>query len=204
MKPGREDKFSKARDVFRRHHGLLRTQQALRQGIHPRILYGMESAGVVEKLSRGLYRLTELPNLGDPDLVTVSLKVPQGVICLISALAFHKLTTQIPHEVYIALARGAEPPRVDFPPIRVFWFASKPFMEGIETHKLDAVPVRVYNTEKTLADCFKYRNKIGIDTALEALRLYREQGRVKVDELMRYAAICRVQKIIRPYLEALL
>jgi predicted transcriptional regulator of viral defense system len=126
------------------------------------------------------------------------------VICLISALAFHDLTTQIPHEVHVALPRGAEEPRLDHPPIATYRFSGKAFTEGVETHKLDGVPVRVYSPEKTLADCFKFRNKIGLDTVVEAVRLYHERRNVKVDDLMRYAAICRVSRIIRPYLEALL
>ena len=164
----------------------------------------MRDAGVLERLSRGLYRIAELPPLGSPDLVAVALKVPTGVICLISALAYHELTTQIPHEVYLALPRGAEPPRLDHPPVRVFWFTGKAFTEGIDTPELDGLAVRIYSAEKTLADCFKYRNKIGLDTAVEALKRYVISRRVEVDKLMAYARICRVEKVIRPYLEALL
>lgn len=198
------NRIGKAREIFRSHGGVLRTRDALRLGIHPRTLYEMREAGDLEPLSRGLYRLSDLPKLGNPDLVSVSLKIPHGVICLVSALAFHGLTTQVPHQVSMALPRGAEPPRVSFPPIRVFWFAGPAFTEGVEVHKLDGVPIRIYSPEKTLADCFKYRNKIGLDTALEALKLYRERRKTKTHELLRHAAVCRVQKIIRPYLEALL
>jgi predicted transcriptional regulator of viral defense system len=119
-------------------------------------------------------------------------------------LAFHELTTQIPHEVHIALPRGAEEPRLEYPPIRIYRFTGKAYTEGVETLRLDGTTVRIYSIEKTLADCFKFRNKIGLDTVLEAVRFYRERKRVNVDELMRYAAICRVKKVIRPYLEALL
>ncbi len=168
------------------------------------MLYRMRETGDLEQLSRGLYRLRGLPKLSNPDLVPVALKVPQGVICLISALAFHDLTTQVPHQVFLALPRGAEPPRMSFPPLRIFWFTEPAFTEGMEVHKVDGVPVRVYSPEKTIADCFKYRNKIGLDVALEALKLYRGKRKTKVDEVLRYAAICRVEKIIRPYLEALL
>ena len=155
-------------------------------------------------VSRGVYRLADGSPLGNPDLVTVATRVPGGVICLISALAFHELTTQIPHEVHVALPRGAEEPRLDHPPIKTYRFTGEAFTEGVETHELDGVIVRIYNPEKTLADCFKFRNKVGLDTVVEAVRFYRERKRVKVDDLMRYAAICRVKKIIRPYLEALL
>ena len=136
--------------------------------------------------------------------MTVALRVPEGVICLISALAFHQLTTQIPHEVHLAVVRGSEPPRIDHPPVRTYWFAKRAFEEGIETQRLDGFPVRIYSPEKTLADCFKYRNKIGLDTAVEAVRLYRERRRPKVQALMKYAEICRVANVMRPYLEAIL
>ncbi|MFZ5593180.1 MAG: type IV toxin-antitoxin system AbiEi family antitoxin domain-containing protein [Pseudomonadota bacterium] len=199
-----EGSIDAAIHLFHSHGGVLRTSVALRLGIHPRTLYAMRDQGLLERLSRGLYRLADLPPLGNPDLVAVALKVPGGVICLISALAYHELTTQIPHEVYLALPRGAEPPRLEHPPLRVFWFTGKAFTEGVETHEVDGVPVRIYGAEKTLADCFKYRNKIGLDTAVEALRRYVRGRRARIDTLMTYARICRVEKVMRPYLEALL
>lgn len=197
-------RFDRVVTVFKKHGGILRAGQALRAGIHPSTLYAMRDSGVLEAVSRGVYRLADSAPLGNPDLVTVATRVPGGVICLISALAFHELTTQIPHEVHVALARGAEEPRLDHPPIKTYRFTGEAFTEGVETHDIDGVSVRIYSPEKTLADCFKFRGKVGIDTAVEAVRFYRERRNVKVDDLMRYAAICRVQKIIRPYLEALL
>ena len=196
--------FEKETKAFNRGGGVLRTSAALRAGIHPRRLYEMRDSGLVERLGRGLYRLADLPPLSNPDLVTVAAKVPAGVVCLISALAYHEITTQIPHEVHLALPRGAEPPRLEHPPLRIFWFSGRAFTEGIERHKVDGIALRVYSPEKTLADCFKYRNKLGLGTVLEALRLYRTRKRTKVDELMRFARVCRVEKVMRPYLEALL
>lgn len=199
-----QDRFEKAKNIFRQHGGVLKMSEAVQAGIHRKMLYAMRDAGIIEKLDRGLYRLADLPPLGNPDLVSVAMKVPTGVICLISALSFHEITTQIPHEVYIALRRGTESPRLEHPPVRVFRFTGEAFTEGIETPKVDGIQIRIYNPEKTLADCFKYRNKIGLDIAVEALKLYRERKRVKVNEVMRYARICRVEKVMRPYLEALL
>jgi len=196
--------FDKEKRAFGRKGGVLRTGAALRAGIHPRTLYQMRDEGVVEQLDRGLYRLTDFPALSNPDLVTVALKIPGGVVCLISALAYHEITTQVPHEVHIALARGAEPPRLRHPPVKVYWFTGHAFTEGIETHKIDGVLVRVYSAEKTLADCFKYRNKLGLEIVLEAVRLYRSRKRPKIDDLMKFARVCRVEKVMRPYLEALL
>lgn len=190
--------------VFRKSGGMLRTKDAMNAGVHPRTLYKMRDQGLVVPLSRGLYRLADATPLGNPDLVTAALKIPKGVVCLISALSYHELTTQIPHEVYLALPRGAEPSRLKQPPIRHFWFTGRAFTDGIESHQVDGVTIRIYGPEKTLADCFKYRNKIGLEPTLEALRLYRQRRRPKVHELLRYAEVCRVTKIMRPYLEAVL
>jgi len=198
------DRFEKAAEIFRENGGVLRTAQALRAGIHPSTLYAMRDSGLLERVSRGVYRLAEIAPLGNPDLVTVATRIPGGVICLISALSFHDLTTQIPQEVHVALASGSEEPRLDHPPIRTYRFTGDSFTEGIETHQIDGVEVRIYGPEKTLADCFKFRNRIGLDTAVEALRSYRARGGMRIDELMRYASICRVEKVIRPYLEAIL
>ena len=197
-------RFHRAVAVFKKHGGILHTAQAIRAGIHPSTLYAMRDAGTLEVVSRGVYRLAGSTPLGNPDLVIVATRVPGGVICLISALAFHELTTQIPHEVHVALPRGAEKPRLDHPPVTTYRFSGKAFTEGVEIHKIDGVRISVYSPEKTLADCFKFRNKVGLDTAVEAVRLYRERKKVRVDDVMRYAAICRVNKIIRPYLEAFL
>jgi predicted transcriptional regulator of viral defense system len=198
------DNFEKAKKTFQRSGGVLRMNEALQAGIHRRMLYSMLEVGLIEQLTRGLYRLADLPPLGNPDLVSVSRKIANGVICLISALAYHEITTQVPHEVYVALERGTEPPRLGHPPIRMFWFSGQAFTLGIQIHKIDGVPVRIYSPEKTIADSFKYRNKIGLDTAIEALKLYRGKKRFNPEDLMQIARVCRVEKIIRPYLETLL
>jgi predicted transcriptional regulator of viral defense system len=194
----------KARAEFRRHGGMLRMADALRSGIHRRTLYAMRDSGQVEVLARGLYRLADAPVLGHPDLVTVAAKIPRGVVYLISALAYHEMTTQIPHEICIAIPRNSEPPHLDYPPIRVVRLSKTPYEGGIETHKLDGVSVKVYSREKTLADCFKHRSEVGLDTVLEAVRIYKAQGRVDVDAILRYTAVCRVASVARPYLESLI
>lgn len=199
-----QEKYKKEKVLFRKHGGILKTSDAIRAGIHPRTLYEMRDEGIVEMLSRGLYRLGDLQPLSNPDLVAVALRIPNGVVCLISALAYHEITTQIPHEVYIAVERGSRSPKVDYPPVRVFRFTRQAFKSGIESHIIEGVQLRIFSLEKTIADCFKYRNKIGLDTAIEALKLYRERKSFKVDDLMRFARVCRVEKVIRPYLEALL
>ncbi len=190
--------------LFREHTGILRTSDALRLGIHPRTLYALRDAGLVEPLSRGLYRLAELQPLAYPDLVTVAHKIPQVVVCLVSALAFHGLTTQIPHAVDIALPPQVAHPTLAYPPLRVFRFSGLALSEGVELHTLDAIPVRIYAPAKCVADSFKYRRKLGLDIALEALRTYRVHPAFQVDMLLRYAQICRVDNVMRPYLETLL
>jgi len=197
-------RFTRAATIFENHGGILRTAQALKAGIHPNTLYAMRDSGVLEMISRGVFRLSDSPPLSNPDLVTVGTRVPSGVICLISALAFYEITTQIPHEVHVALPRGAEEPRLDYPPIRAYRFTGEAFTAGVDAYDLDGVSIRIYSPEKTLADCFKFRNKVGLDTVIEAIRFYRERRRIKVDDLMHYASICRVNKVMRPYLEAIL
>jgi predicted transcriptional regulator of viral defense system len=193
-----------AKRIIRKHGGIIRTAEALTAGIHPRSLYQLRDSGVLEQLSRGLYRLADAAPLSNPDLLTVAKRVPQGIICLVSALSFHELTTQIPRSVSIAMPMGAETPRLDYPPITVHRISGQALTDGVEEHRIDGVPVKIYNPEKTLADCFKFRNKIGMDVVLEALKLYRTRRKPDRQQLLRYAAICRVEKIMRPYLEAML
>lgn len=194
--------FERARHIFRERGGILRTREALAAGIHPRTLYALRDAGELEQLGRGIYRLAEMPPLSDPDLATVGKRVPQGVICLISALAFHELTTQIPHLVHVALPRNAWTSKLEYPPIQVYHFSPAAFNAGVEQHTIEGVEVRVYSAEKTLADCFKYRNKIGLDVALEALRAYRTRRGARFQRVLEYARVCRVENVMRPYLEA--
>ena len=191
-------------DKFQEHGGTLRMAEALSLGISRRTLYAMRDAGVIQPLARGLFRLSTLEPLGFPDLITVTNRVPQGVVCLISALSFHELTTQVPHAVDLALERGSRKPRLDYPPTRFFWFSGPAFHAGIESYTLDGAPVRIYDPEKTLADCFRYRNQIGMDVVLEALRLWMEGRRKKLDVLLNYARVRHVERVMRPYLEAAL
>jgi predicted transcriptional regulator of viral defense system len=196
--------IQEARTIFREHDGILRTSEALGLGIHPRTLYGMRDAGMLERLARGLYRLADLPPLSNPDLVTVALKIPDGVVCLVSALAFHDLTTEIPHAVDVAVQKGSRRPRLEHPPLRVFWFSGPAWREGVETQPIDGIPVRITGPAKSVADIFKFRRRLGLDIALEALRRYRQHESFDVGELLHYARICRVGEVLTPYLEALL
>jgi len=144
------------------------------------------------------------PPLSNPDFVQVALRVPDSIICLISALNFHQLTTQIPYRVYIALPQKVKPPRLEYPPLDIVYLSPKPYLAGIEEHTLDRFPVRIYSREKTVADCFKFRNKIGLDIALEALKDYVRQPGRDIPKILEFARINRVEKIIRPYLQGAL
>ena len=149
----------KAIDIFRREGGTLRMSDALTLGINRSQLYALRDSGELECISRGLYRLRELPEPSNFDLLAVSSRCPEGVLCLISALAYHDITTQIPHSVSIAVLRDSWRPKIDFPPVEYYQFSKKAYEAGIETHKIDGMDVKVYCMEKTLADCFKYRNR---------------------------------------------
>jgi len=191
--------------TFAKHGGMLRTARAIRLGIHPRTLYALCDAGQIERVSRGLYRLASAPPLISPDLTSIAVRVPKAVICLISALVHHGLTTQIPHAIDIALPSHSRIPAANDVPFRVFWFSEPSLSAGVQVEAIDGVSIRVYSPEKTIADCFKYRNKIGIDVAVEALKLYRERTRKpNYRALAHYAEINRVRQVMRPYLEAVL
>ena len=199
-----ESAAQKARQLIEHGGGIIRTAEAMRIGIHPRVFYELRDNGILEQISRGTYRLAEQKPLTNVDLVTVATRIPRAVICLVSAIAFHGITTQIPHSVSIALEKGAESPRINYPPVSVHRFSGESLTAGIEDHLIDGVTVRVYSREKSLADCFKFRNKIGMDIVLEALKLYRDKGPFDIGKLLENARICRVERTMKPYLEAML
>jgi predicted transcriptional regulator of viral defense system len=155
------------------------------------------------KESRGLYRLAESDPLGNPDFVQVSLLIPKSIIFLLSSLFFHGYTTQIPRYVYISLPHDIKKPRVNYPPLKVFRRSDKQYISGIEKYTIDGIDVRIYNLEKTITDCFKYRDKIGRDIAVEALKEYMGKPNPQIRRIMEYAKINQVEKIIRPYIETL-
>lgn len=190
--------------AFQQRGGTLRTGDALSAGIHPATLYRLAADGRLVRLTRGLYRLASSEEFSNPDLAVVAVKAPNAVVCLVSALAFHELTTQVPRVVQLAVPRGKYAAlRLKSPPVAVYRFDRATFDEGIETHTLDGTVVRVYGVARTLIDCFKYRNKIGLDVAVEALRFARTRKRVTNREILRYAKLLRQERVMGPYLEAL-
>ena len=185
-----------------RQMGVLRVRDLTSRGIHPEYLRRLCQKGLLTRTGRGLYVAADAEVSVHHDLAQACKRVSHGVICLLSALQFHELGTQSPLELWMALDRRAARPRMDYSPLRFVRFSGKALAEGIEEHTIEGVRVRIYNPAKTVADCFKYRNKIGLDVALEALRDCREQKKCSNDDLWRYAKICRVANVMRPYLEA--
>jgi predicted transcriptional regulator of viral defense system len=188
--------------LARRRQGV-RTRELAEHGIHRQVLSRLVAAGKLERVGRGLYRTPAGPVTEHHGLALASAAVPRAVDCLLSALRFHGVGTQLPSQVWIAIDRRARQPARGHPPLKVVRFTGAALTEGIREHRVEGHKVRVYGVAKTLADCFKYRNKIGLDVAMEALRDAWRSRRFTMDELERYARICRVQRVMRPYLEAL-
>lgn len=199
----KKSKIAQAIATFKEAGGILSMSEAIKLGIHRRELYQLRDQGNLEVISRGLYRLADMPDPSLPDFIPVSKKIPNGVICLISALAFHEITTQIPHFVYVALPSQTHKPVISYPPMRFFWYNKKLLTTGVEEHFIDGCPIRIFNIEKTLVDCVKFRNKIGIDVVLEALKMYWRKGKTNLDQLFEYAKIFRVEKTLRPIMETI-
>ncbi len=186
-----------------RKTGVLRSRDVETHGIHREYLRRLEQQGLLIRSGRGIYTLQETDFTEHHSLVEASQRVPHGIVCLLSALRFHEITTQAPFEVWLAIYGKAHTPRENLIPLHIVYMSGKAFESGIETHQLAGIPVQIYNLPKTVADCFKYRNKIGLDVALEALRESWRDRRCTMDELWHYAKICRVSNVMRPYLESL-
>ena len=182
---------------------LLRPSDAVARGHSRLYLAQLAQRGLVHKVSRGLYALPQRKASEFASLAEVASKHPQALVCLLSALAFHGLTTQAPFEVWIAVDNKARAPQMPYPPLRIARFSGPALSEGVELHNIEGVPVKITSVPKTIADCFKFRNKIGLDVAMEALKEAWSAKRVSMDELWHYGQICRVQNVMRPYLEGL-
>ena len=183
--------------------GVLRPRDVAAKGISRTRIQRLSESGELERVGRGLYVPAGTKITEHHTLVEAATRVPSGVVCLLSALVFHKLTTQSPHEVWLAIDVKARKPNADWPPLRIVRFSGAARAFGIETHVIEGIEVRITSRAKTVADCFKYRNKIGVDVAIEALRGYLAKRGRSMDELQRAAEACRVGRVMRPYLEAL-
>jgi predicted transcriptional regulator of viral defense system len=197
-----EDKISIALKIVK-EKGMVRPRELAKYGIAREYLQRMVDRGLLEKAARGLYRIPNADFSENISLAEAGKKVPNGIVCLLSALQFHNLTTAAPHMVWMAVERTSKTPKIDWPPMKIMKFSGQSFDAGIEEAIADGVRIRVYNPAKTVADCFKYRNKVGLDVALEALRDCKRQKKCSNDKIWHYAEIDRVSNIMRPYLEAI-
>lgn len=186
-----------------RTQGFLRPADLEARGLSRSSLSTLVSKGKLVRLSRGLYAHPDRPVTEHASLAEIASKHPNVLVCLLSALQFHGLTTQAPFEIWIAIANKARAPRSDYPPLRIVRFGGATLTEGVEEHQVEGVTVRVTSVAKTVVDCFKFRNQIGLDVALEALREAWHARRITMDELWHFAQICRMGNVMRPYLEAL-
>ncbi|HEX9734045.1 MAG TPA: type IV toxin-antitoxin system AbiEi family antitoxin domain-containing protein [Thermoanaerobaculia bacterium] len=186
-----------------RETGVLRSRDLDRHEIPRASLQRLVRRGEVERVGRGLYMLPDAAVTEHHSLVEACKRVPQGVVCLLSALRFHDLTTQNPFEIWLAIPQRAWRPRADEVALRIVYLSSSAYEAGIEEHRIEGTTIRVYSAAKTVADCFKFRSKIGLDVALEALKDFRDKYRAGLDDLWRFAKTCRVSRVMRPYLEAL-
>lgn len=183
--------------------GVIRPRDLEEQGIPRSRLYALRDQGLLTAVGRGLYTVADLDITENHTLALVAKSVDHGVMCLLTALRFHGLTTQAPHRVWVAIHGDAHKPVIDYPPTRVVRMAGEALTAGVEKHSIEGVPVRVYGAAKTVADCFKFRNKIGTDVAIEALRDFLSRRGRKIDELQKFARICRVTNVMRPYVESI-
>lgn len=183
--------------------GLIRPRDLASQGLPRVALTRLVRQGLLTRVGRGLYALPDRPVSEHGTLAEVARRHPQAIVCLLSALRVHDLTTQSPFEVWLAIPNKARAPRMEYPPLRIVRFSGATLSDGIDDHQVDGVTVRVTNVARTVADCFKFRNKIGLDVAMEALQESWKAKRVSMDELWRYATLCRVANVMRPYMDSL-
>ena len=183
--------------------GIIKASDVEAKGISRSYLYALNNAGLLQKISRGLYTLPGSQITEHITLIEIAKRIPNAVVCLISALSYYELTTQLPHEVWITIPRGAWRPKIDYPSLNLTYASKEVYSYDILEHKINGVSVKIYSPAKTIADCFKFRNKIGLDIAIEALKKAWETRKVDMNELVQAAKICKVSKIIRPYLETI-
>jgi predicted transcriptional regulator of viral defense system len=189
----------------RKHNGIFSANDVVQEGLSVKTLYNLCDSNEVISISRGLFQLVDSGDteVATPDYAAIKKRVPKGVICLISALYYYGLTTEIPRKIYLAIDRNAHIPSIDYPPTSIFRMSSKSFSTGVETGEIGAVKINIFSEEKSIADCFKYRNKIGLDTAIEALKNYCSRRNTNPAGILEMSRVCRVEAVIKPYLEAL-
>jgi predicted transcriptional regulator of viral defense system len=202
----RQDTRERLNIVAGQHSGVFTARDAERAGISTRTFYRLRDSGDIVCISRGVFQLVDMGNseMPTPDYAAIKMRIPESVVCLISALYHHDLTTEIPRSIHLAIYRNAHIPRIDYPPVSIYRMSSKPFFAGVEQMKIGGVTMNVFSPEKTIADCFKYRDKLGLDLAVEGLKNYLSRTSARPTVVLEMAKICRVGNVIKPYLEALL
>ena len=188
-------------DLARRQR-LLSAADVRAHGWSPQLLVKLQRGGRLQRVTRGLYSLPNTEVTEHQALAEVCRRVPKAVICLLSALRFHDIGTQLPFEVWIALPEATQTPAIDYPQLRIARLRGEAYTEGIETFVEHGSPIRVYSLAKTVTDCFKFRNKVGLDVALEALKEAWHQRKLDIDQVTHFARVNRVAKVMQPYLEA--
>ncbi len=184
--------------------GVFTVSEARQNALSHTTIYRLCETGEVSKIARGIYQVTEFAGTTSPDYAAISKRIPEGILCLISALYHHELTTEIPREIHLAINRKSNIPKVDYPKVRIFRMSALPFKTGVTKMTIGGVKLKIFCREKTIADCFKYRHVFGVDVVIEALKLYMSQKGSDPTKILEMAKACRVARQIRPYLEAII
>ena len=190
--------------VFKKHNGFARTKNILSAGIHSRDVKRARDAGQIIRVKRGLYRLTNIPLISHQGFIDLAYVVPEGVICLLSALSYYELTTFNPSVISMAICRGSREPKIEYPPVEFYHFSKKQFKAGISKTKIKGHEISIYNPEKTICDCFRYRNKLGLDIAKEGLSEYLKRKDRNLEKLLEFAEICRIKPLLQTWLNAMI
>ncbi len=190
--------------VFRKYGCFARTRDILAVGIHRRDIKRIRDKGRIIRVKRGFYRLSEIPVISNQGFIDLACAVPEGVICLLSALSYHELTTFNPSIISMALCRGTRRPKIEYPPVQFYHFSTKQFEAGIDEIEIKGHRVRIYSPEKTICDCFRYRNKLGLDIAKEGLSEYLKRKDRNLEKLLEYAEICRVKRLLETWINAMI
>lgn len=199
-----ETKYTQLTDFIQKNGGYARSTELIKAGFYKALIYSAMNDGRIVRVKNGVYGLVDAQDISHPDLVTASIMIPNGVICLITALSFYEVTDEIPRYIDVAVPIGMKVNPAEGLPIRIYHFSLETWKQGIEEHNLDGHKIKIFSLAKTIADCFKFRNQIGIDTARSALKNALEERKINHRDVMKYASICRVTNIIKPIVEALI
>lgn len=197
-------KYEKIIKIFKSHKGYARSEDILTQGFHSRDIKSILDKGIVIKVKNGLYRLADTPVISNQSFIDLAYAVPEGVICLLSALSYYELTTFNPSIISMAIHRKSWRPKIKYPPVEFYYFSTKQFKAGIDEIKIKGHRVRIYCPEKTICDCFRYRNKLGLDVAKEGLSEYLKRRDRNLEKVLEYAEICRIKRLLETWLNALI